>query len=80
MDKWNDLKKRVEELERKRERALGMRQAALDRVKAMGLNSIEEAEAALTQHQKEYEALKQELTTRMDDLEREIKNIESTCG
>lgn len=80
MDKWNDLKQRVEELERKRERALGMRQAALDRIKAMGHETIEDAEAALVKLQADYEAMKEELNKRMDDLEREIKNIEATCG
>ena len=78
MDKWIELKERVEALEKKRERALGAKQAILDRLKGLGYNSKEEAAKAVEKQQEQLEAMKKELEERMEELERQVTNIEST--
>lgn len=74
--RFNDLKKRAEDVKATLAVLQGKRQAYMTRLKELGFNSVDEARAFLEAKEKEHEVKEIELNKALDEYEHKIKEAE----
>lgn len=74
--RFNDLKKRAEDVKATLAVLQGKRQAYMTRLKELGFNSVDEAKAFLEAKEKEHEVKEIELNKALDEYEHKIKEAE----
>lgn len=74
--RFNDLKKRAEDVKATLAVLQGKRQAYMTRLKELGFNSVDEAKVFLEVKEKEHEVKEIELNKALDEYEHKIKEAE----